>query len=167
MTQPSLLISKIGPESVVLLQNLLQLYVHDMSEWFQLDVEPDGTYAYDASSIWDKYDVYLAKLGDSIAGFALIGPAAEWLGDDKGAHDVHEFFVLRRFRRAGVGASMAKLLWSERRGEWLVRVIEANTPAVPFWRAAIAGYTRGSFQEETRIVNARPWRFFRFTSARE
>ena len=35
-------------------------------------------------------------------GFALIGSAAEWLGEI-GSHDVHEFFILRKFRRRGVG----------------------------------------------------------------
>jgi predicted acetyltransferase len=157
-------ISKLGPDSEVVLRNLFQHYMHDMSEWFQFDTQSDGSYTYDTSSIWKKgYDVYLAKANDSIAGFALIGSAAEWLGDT-GAHDVHEFFVLRRFRRSGFGQSMAIFVWDERPGQWLVRVLQANAPAVLFWRTAISGYSRGLYEEEGRIVNGRPWRFFRFVS---
>lgn len=160
----SLLISKIGPESDVLLRNLFEHYMHDMAEWFEIDTKADGSYSYDTSLVWARgYDAYLAEVGDSIAGFALIGSAVEWLGEI-GAHDVHEFFVIRRFRRSGVGQKMATFLWNERPGEWLVRVLEANAPAVTFWRTAISSYSRGSYEEEGRVVNGRPWRFFRFTS---
>ena len=159
-----LFISKIGPESDVLLQNLFEHYIYDMSEWFEIDTDADGRYAYDTSSLWvTGYGIYLAKVGDSIAGFAIAGPADEWLGDT-GVNDVHEFFIIRRFRRNGFGQRMANLLWNERPGEWLVRVLESNTPAVLFWRTAITSHTRGSYEEQGRIVKGRPWRFFRFAS---
>jgi predicted acetyltransferase len=161
---PDLQISRIGRESDVLLRNLLEHYMHDMSEWFEIDTQADGSYSYDTSHVWENdYEAYLAKIGDSIAGFALTGPANEWLGDTA-ARDMHEFFVLRRFRMGGVGQSMANRLWSERPGEWLVRVLELNAPAVLFWRAAVSGHSGGLHQEEERIVNGRPWRFFRFES---
>ncbi len=145
-----------------MLRNLFQLYIHDMAEWFDIDTEADGSYSYDTSSIWKNgYDAYLAKLGDSLAGFALIGRADEWLGD-VGGHDVHEFFVIRRYRRNGLGQRMATLLWNELPGEWLVRVLEANAPACLFWRRVISKYSLGAYTEEVRIVGGRPWRFFRF-----
>ncbi len=163
----NLTISKIGPESEIVLQNLFQHYLHDMSEWFDVDTKADGSFSYDTSVIWlNGYDTYLAKVGDSIAGFALVGSAAEWLGDVS-AHDIHEFFVLRKFRRSGIGRKMATLLWNEYPGEWLVRVLETNAPAVAFWRTAISNYTCGSYQEEERIADGRAWRFFRFASTVE
>ena len=139
MSPSNLSISKIGPESDAVLRNLFEHYLHDMAEWFEIDTQAGGSYSYDTSSVWDNgYDAYLAKVGDSIAGFALVGSAVEWLGDI-GAHDVHEFFVIRGFRRNGVGQGMATALWNERSGEWLVRVLELNAPAVLFWRTAISG----------------------------
>lgn len=164
MPNSDLSMLKLGPESDVLLKNLFEHYIHDMAEWFDIDTEPDGSYSYDTASVWRHgYDVYLAKAGESIAGFALIGSAAEWLGDS-GAHDVHEFFVIRRFRRRGFGQSMAIRLWSMYPGEWLVRVLEVNKPAVLFWRNAISGYTQGCYREEKRTVNGRAWRFICFAS---
>jgi len=159
----NLSISKIGPESEGVLRNLFQHYLHDMAEWFEIDTEPDGSYAYDLSSIWKNYDVYLAKVDDALAGVALIGSAAEWLGDTA-AHDIHEFFVIRRFRKSGFGKRMATILWSKYPGEWLVRVLEANAPAVLFWRSVIAGYVCDAYYEEGRTVGGRPWRFFQFRS---
>jgi predicted acetyltransferase len=160
----NLSISKVGPEAEFVLRNLFEHYLHDMSEWFEIDTKADGSYSYDTSSIWrDGYEAYLANVGDSITGFALVGSAAEWLGDI-GACDVHEFFVLRRFRRSGIGQRMATLLWNERPGEWLVRVLEANVPALPFWRSTISIYSGGGYKEEERVINGRAWRFFRFVS---
>jgi predicted acetyltransferase len=156
----NLTIAKIGPESDDFLRNLFQRYLHDMAQWFDVEAEPDGSYAYDFSSIWKNYDVYLAKVDDANAGFALVGSAAEWIADSY-ARDVHEFFVMHEFRRAGVGQRMATCVWNKYPGEWLVRVLEANTPAVLFWRASVSHY---SHKEETHHVGGRPWRFFRFTS---
>lgn len=160
-------ISKIGPESEVVLRNLFQYYLHDMAEWFEVDTQADGAYLYDTSSIWTKgYGAYLAKVGDSPAGFALVGSAEEWLGHigTNDMNDMHEFFVIRRFRRNGFGQTMATLVWNERPGKWLVRVLAANAPAVLFWRTTIASHSDGSYQEEGRTINGRPWRFFRFVS---
>src|SRR5882757_3950042 len=134
---------KIGPESDAVLRGLFQHYLRDMAVWFEVEANPDGSYSYDTSVIWEKgYDAYLVKLGDSVAGFALIGSADEYLSE-VGARDVHEFFVLRRFRHGGIGRQMAMHLWNKYRGEWLVRVLEANAPALAFWRAAIAGFPLG------------------------
>jgi predicted acetyltransferase len=160
---PNLVISKIGPESDALLRNLAEHYCHDMSEWFDLDTGADGRYSYDTVSVWAKYDSYLAKVANSIAGFALIGSASEWLAD-VGARDVHEFFIMRKFRRRGIGRSMARFLWNEYPGEWLVRVLEANAPAVTFWRCEISSYSVGSYREAQQIVHGRRWKFFRFVS---
>ena len=136
-----------------------------MAEWFDIDTQPDGTYSYDTSIVWkNNYDVRIARLGNAIAGFALIGSAAEWTGDAS-SRDVREFFVIRRYRRSGVGREMARMLWDEYPGRWLVRVLDRNAPAIAFWRSAIADYSAGEFTEETQTNRSRAWRFFRFTSS--
>jgi predicted acetyltransferase len=160
----NLVISKIGTESDTLLRNLTEHYCHEMSEWFDLDTGVDGRYSYDTASIWaNGYDAYLVKVADSIAGFALIGSASEWV-TEADAHDVHEFFIMRKFRRRGIGRSMARFLWNEYPGEWLVRVLEANASAVAFWRREISSYSVGLYEEAQQIVDNRPWKFFRFIS---
>jgi predicted acetyltransferase len=164
MPSQNLEISKIGPESDLLLRNLFEHYCYDMSEFFEVDTGADGSYSWDTASIWGKgNDAYLVKVGGSIAGFALIGSADEWLGTTD-THDIHEFFIMRRFRRCGFGRRMAAFLWNEYPGEWLVRVFEGNAPAIPFWRAAVSGYSSGLYREERRVVNGHAWTFFRFGS---
>jgi predicted acetyltransferase len=164
MSPTNLVISKIGPESDILLRNLFEHYVHDMAEWFDIDTKADGSYSYNTSWVWKNgCAAYLAKSGDSIAGFAITGSATEWLGDVGGC-DMREFFVIRRYRRNGFGQRMATLLFRERPGKWLVRVLESNAPAVLFWRFVISSYSRGSYSEEARLVAGRRWLFFTFAS---
>jgi len=162
MTSSGLTISRIPAESDLVLRNLFEYYVHDMGEWFAVETKADGSYSYDTSAVWKAgCDAYLATVGDSIAGFAIVGSAAAWLGDS-GAHEIREFFILRRFRRCGWGGKLAGIVWNQRPGAWLVRVLAANSPALAFWRAAIDEHSQGQYEEEERIVNGQSWRFFRF-----
>jgi predicted acetyltransferase len=164
MSPADLLIAKIGPESSVVLRDLFKHYLHDMAEWFEVDTKTDGSYSYDTSEVWDKgYQAYLGRVGDLPAGFALVGSAEQWIGE-AGVHDMDEFFILRRFRRHGFGHKLATFLWDEHPGEWLVRVLEANAPALSFWRTSIASYSNGLYEEDGRISKGRSWRYFRFAS---
>jgi predicted acetyltransferase len=158
-------LERIGRESDPVLRNLFELYLHDMAEWFRFDTGADGRYGYDTeAAVWAPgYEVFLARSDGVLAGFAIVGAAPEWYEHPE-VEDVHEFFVIRKFRHAGVGQHMATMLWDRTPGEWLVRVFEANQPAVPFWRSTIAAYTDGAYLEERRLRNDRPWRFFRFRS---
>jgi predicted acetyltransferase len=62
-----------------------------------------------------------------------------------------EFFVLRMYRRHGVGSEAARSLFEAHAGAWEVHEVAANTPAQAFWRRIIASVTAGHFEEE---VNA-------------
>jgi predicted acetyltransferase len=143
------------------LGNLLELYLHDMAEWFGFDLRADGRYGYDLTS---AKTAYLVRVDGALAGFALIHSAAPWL-DKPDSMDVDEFFIVRRFRQQGLGEHVARWLWELHPGPWLVRVYEANVPAVPFWRGAIAAFTHQDFTEERRLIDDKPWRFFTFDSA--
>ena len=149
------------PAEEAVLANLFELYLHDMAEWFGFDLRADGRYGYELT---DAKAPYLVRADGALAGFALTHSAAPWL-DDPDSMDVDEFFIVRRFRRHGLGAHVASWLWDRYPAPWLVRVFEANVPAVPFWRGTIAAYTAQAFAEERRIIDDKPWRFFTFDSA--
>jgi predicted acetyltransferase len=148
-----------------ILARLLALYLHDLSVFFPIAPDPDGRFVYPRlSAYWEEPEArfpFMVRAGSELAGFALAtrgSPASA----DPGVYDVAEFFVLRGLRRTGVGRRAAELLWSRLPGRWVVRVLERNEPALPFWRAAIAEHTGGAFREETRSLGGRPWRVFEF-----
>ena len=48
-----------------------------------------------------------------------------------------EFFVMRKYRRTGVGTDAARAIFERFPGAWQVREEEANVGAIHFWRRAI------------------------------
>jgi predicted acetyltransferase len=96
-----------------------------------------------------------------VAGFVLAtrgSPATE----DPDVLDVAEFFVMRRYRRFGVGRRAAFLLWKRLPGKWTVRASEGNLGAVAFWADVIAEFTNGVMMESIRPGNPNDWRVFSF-----
>lgn len=157
------------PSDAALLSNLLELYIHDLSEVFPAVVlGADGRFGYDKLPLYwsepERRFPFLIRQGTRIAGFALItrgSPAS----DDPDVFDVAEFFVLRSHRRFGVGRRAAFLLWDRFPGQWIVRVSEGNRGGIPFWAGVIAEYTQGSFTELERPGTPYAWRVFSFAGA--
>jgi predicted acetyltransferase len=48
-----------------------------------------------------------------------------------------EFFVMRKYRRGGVGTALAREVFARFPGEWQVRQMTSNPAATAFWRRAI------------------------------
>jgi predicted acetyltransferase len=155
------------PDMAPMLSNLLELYVHDLSEIFPVELGPDGRFGYETLPLYwadpATHYAFLIKRGSHVAGFAFAtrgSPAS----DDPEDLDVAEFFVLRGYRRSGVGRQAAMALWDSVPGHWVVRVSEANRPGLPFWSEVIRSYTCGDFVERVRPGNPQSWRVFRFAS---
>jgi predicted acetyltransferase len=156
------------PADAALLVNLLELYLHDLSESFPIHVGADGRFGYEfLPRYWTEAGrrfPFLIRSGSRVAGFVLVtrgSPATE----DPTDLDVAEFFVLRQYRRSGVGRQAACLLWSRLPGRWVVRVSEGNPRALRFWPAVIREYTGGAFSETGRPGAPHPWRVFTFESS--
>jgi len=145
----------------------MELYVHDLSEVFPIELKADGRFGYDKLPLYwsepERRFPFLIKCGARIAGFVLVtrgSPAS----DDPGIFDIAEFLVLRRYRRSGVGRRAAFLVWDRFPGRWTVRVSEGNVKALPFWERVIAEYTNGVVTELRRPGSPSGWRVFTFVS---
>ena len=77
--------------------------------------------------------------------------------------DVAEFFVLRGYRRLGVGRQAAFALWDTVPGQWVVRVAEANRARQWFWTDVVASYAPGAFGEDAPRAED-GWLIFTFAS---
>jgi len=163
---PDVALDVASPGDAGLLANLLELYVHDLSEVFpRIQIGADGRFGYDSLSLYwsepERRFPFFIRCDGRIAGFVLVtrgSPAS----DDPDVFDVAEFFILRRYRRSGVGRLAAFLLWNRLPGRWIVRVSEANRGAMPFWAGVVAEYTKGALTECTREGSPAPWRVFSF-----
>lgn len=157
-----------GRDEQTSLAGLFELYIYDFSEILSLDVGDDGRFQLPAlDPYWTDpgHQPFLLRVDGRLAGFALVRDRSRLTGRE-GVRDMAEFFVLRRYRRRGVGVRAAALVFDRFQGPWEVRQRPENRDATAFWRRAIAHYTGGRFDEA--LWNDAQWRgpVQRFDSAR-
>ena len=136
-------------------RNLFMPYMHDMSEAAGIDVGEDGAFALpkNFATWWSEPGTrfpFLARADGKLAGLAFVRKAST----EPPTYDMGEFFVLRRYRRAGVGRRFACQLFDRFPGRWEVRELPLNTAAQSFWRRIIADYTAGEFEDTTEYFPA-------------
>ena len=154
------------PEEEPVLENLLELYVYEFSELLGIDAGEDGRFGYPHLSLyWSEPARYpfLVRVDGKLAGFVLVkkgdgvaGCGVVW--------DVAEFFVLRAYRRRGVGTRVAHDVWRRFPGPWEVRVMEENAPAQRFWAAAVVKFRGESASPVPVEKDGRWWQVFTFES---
>lgn len=166
-TRPAVTLDVARAEEAPVLANLLELYTHELSDVFGLEIGADGRYGYPRLAQYfgepGRFP-FLIRVGERLAGFALatLGSPAS---DDPQAMDVAEFFVLRRHRKSGVGGRAAVRLWNGFPGRtWTVRVSSGNAPALSFWKGAVGAYARDGFRESELPGIPHPWRVLTFRS---
>lgn len=164
-----IVLDRAAPSDATLLANLIELYLHDLSPAFpSIQLGADGRFGYEKLPLYwtepDRRFPFLIRYRTRVAGFALATRGSP-MSDDPTVFDVAEFFILRNYRRDGVGRRAAFLLWDHHPGRWIVRVSEGNSGALPFWTSVIAEYTDGNATEFTRPGDTHNWRVFSFESA--
>lgn len=141
-------------EESQLLRNLMQLYLYDFSELAGDDVNAFGMFSF---PYLDHYWTdpgrfpFLIWVGGKPAGFIMLRRGSYFTqGEAKGAPLpmlVAEFFILRKYRRQGLGARAARWIFDLFPGRWEVAEIPENSAAQAFWREVIGAYTAGRFEE--------------------
>lgn len=153
-------------EQAPILANLLELYIHDFSEFLNVAPGPDGRFGYPRLPLyWSDpgRHPFLVKVDGQWAGFALVKQGSE-VSNNADVWDIAEFFVLRGYRRQGIGTQIAHDVWKKLPGRWEVRVIASNTPARDFWAAAIASFAGKSIHPVRLGKDGEWWDVFSFDS---
>ena len=148
------------------LANLLELYAHDFSEFHKLELGPDGRFGYQKPPLyWSEPSRYpfLVKVEGNLAGLALVKKGSEISGNET-VWDMAEFFVVRGYRRRGIGTVIAHKVWRRFRGLWEIRVMDSNQAARVFWEGAISIYIGGRLRSARVMRGSECWRLFSFES---
>jgi|SRR5580698_9051024 predicted acetyltransferase len=163
---PGLEVIPAAPDQAPILANLLELYAHDFSEFHNVEIGEDGRFGYQALPLyWSEPDrhPFLIMLDGKLAGLALVKKGSDVSGREA-VWDVAEFFILRAYRRRGIGTQAAHQVWRRFPGPWEVRVMQANVSAQQFWAGAIATFS-GTLIHPVFIENGgERWNLFSFES---
>ncbi|MCP8467103.1 GNAT family N-acetyltransferase [Pseudomonas sp. ZM23] len=139
MTDIPIELVQTGPEHAELIRNLYQYYAYDSSDWEQEDVEVDGRFYVHQQHLaryWSEpqWSANLILADGFIAGFLLI-ERSELEGVE--ALELADLFVLRKYRRLGIGRALATQVLLGGDTPWLVRFYRQDSVAQAFWRAVL------------------------------
>jgi predicted acetyltransferase len=114
------------------LENLGQLYRHDLSEALGLMPNQDGTFnnrRLDAFRTGEnpEHRAWLITAAGKLAGFVMTDP------HEDGSMTIDDFFVVRALRRTGVGRDAARQTIARFPGPWRIGFQRYNPGVERFW----------------------------------
>lgn len=131
------------------LRNLMELCQHDYSEYDGANVDEHGLFGYKyLDNYWTEPErfPFVVRVSGKLAGFVLVRTVDS--PNQGTTHAIAEFFVMRKYRRQGVGRQVAWQIFDMFPGQWSLYQEEDNLPAQSFWRRVIAEYTQGAYTDE-------------------
>lgn len=136
MNKDEVKIVQINIEDINILENLMALYLHDLSEYADdLKVNGVGKFVYEGLEFYFKTEElkpFFIYAQDEIAGFILLnsGRYVPMIID----YSVHEFFILKSFRKKGIGSMAIKRIFDMYKGKYKIVQLAKNELAISFWR---------------------------------
>ena len=130
-----------------LIQRMMELYQYDFTEFEDNDLDSHGYFGYPyLDHYWSESGrhPFLVRVDEKLAGFVLVNRHAYIPGNEC---SIAEFFILRKYRRRGVGKTVAFYIFNQFQGKWEIQELESNIPAQTFWRKVIGEYTQGLYHE--------------------
>ena len=144
------------------IENLMQFYLYDFSEWLPLKLAGHGFFSIQPQvDYWRKPATrpFLITVDGELAGFMTVDDQTHL---DGAQLNVGYLFVTRRFRGQGVATFVVSTLLHQFPGQWQIFHIEANPPARQFWAAVMPDISAGRFTRHSLMAEGYPCTFYRF-----
>ncbi|WP_066185898.1 MULTISPECIES: GNAT family N-acetyltransferase [Gracilibacillus] len=139
------------------LRQLMELYSYDFSEFTGIDVNLYGFYGYRyLDHYWTEAgrSPFFVLVDGKLAGFVLVNDHCHISKEDN-ARSIGEFFIMRKYRKTGVGSKAAALIFQQFTAHWEILVHPENQVADKFWQKMIEQYTDGNYL--TKKVVTEDW----------
>lgn len=129
------------PEHQSVLRHLTQLYCHDLSEFVGDDVDEQGLFDHpdlgtEAYWVEESKHPFLIQADGKIAGFAVVQRTEK--ENVPSENIIAYFFILRKYRRKGIGTEAVRKIFSIFSGKWGVGYVKKNEPAKLFWHKVVS-----------------------------
>lgn len=126
---------------------MLEIYKYDFSEFSDDDINEYGYFGYKyIDNYWNEKGrhPFFIRVDGKLAGLVLVRSCCQY-NDLPNPHNIAEFFVMKKYRKKGVGRTAAVRVFEMFRGGWEISVWTNNLPAQNFWGKVIAEYTNGKY----------------------
>lgn len=130
-----------------IIQRMMELYQYDFSEFENIDLDEHGYFGYlYLDYYWVEADrhPFLVRVNSKLAGFVLVNQYTYLPGSQ---YSVAELFILRKYRKHGIGRQVAFHVFDLFCGRWEIHQVHTNSVAQQFWRSVIRAYTENNYTE--------------------
>ncbi|MGY2341188.1 GNAT family N-acetyltransferase [Pseudomonas sp. SDO5532_S415] len=159
---PSIELHPAQRDELETIENLMQFYTYDFSEWLPLKLGEHGFFNIQPlPDYWRKPATrpFLIRVDGELAGFVTVDDDTHLPG---ACYNIGYLFVARHFRGQGVARFVVSTLLSRFPGQWQIFHIEANQPARLFWTAIMPGLSRDGFTRHQQTIKGYPCTLYRF-----
>ncbi|MCI8529847.1 MAG: GNAT family N-acetyltransferase [Lachnospiraceae bacterium] len=126
---------------------MMELYKYDFSEFSDDDINEYGYFGYlRIDDYWNEEGRYpfFIRVDEKLAGLVLVRSCCEY-NNLSNPHNIAEFFVMKKYRRKGVGKVVAMKIFDMFPGGWEISQWVNNLPAQNFWKQVISEYTNKKY----------------------
>jgi predicted acetyltransferase len=150
-------IRRATPADRLPLARMLELYQYELSDIWDQDLDAHGEYGYELDRFWrdPACHAFVATVAGCYAGLALVDGSSRVGNAGPGGHWMNQFFVLKKYRRLGLGRQLARTVFEALPGPWEVGQMSLNYAAQGFWRQVVAEVSGGQYQEH--VLRSGPW----------
>ncbi|MGE8066274.1 GNAT family N-acetyltransferase [Pseudomonas sp. NPDC089569] len=159
---PSIELHAAQRDELETIENLMQFYAHDFSEWLPLKLGDQGFFNLQPlTDYWRKPETrpFLIRVDGELAGFVTLDDDTH-LPDTR--YNIGYLFVSRRFRGKGVAKTTVATLLSRFPGQWQIFHLEVNRSARRFWAAVMPELCPGGFSRHRQTIEGHPCILYRF-----
>ncbi|MDE5992034.1 MAG: GNAT family N-acetyltransferase [Oscillospiraceae bacterium] len=144
-------VEPILPEQKSVFVQMMELYSYDFSEFSDYDINEYGYFGYShIDDYWNENGRYpfFIRVDGKLAGLVLVRSCCEY-NNLINPHNIAEFFVMKKYRRKGVGKTASMKIFDMFPGGWETSQWSNNLPAQKFWEKVVAEYTNGKYNTFT------------------
>lgn len=135
-------VEKIELQNKEILKNVYQFYLHDMSEYNNEDIDSIGLYDVDFLNLFwgeEGLTAFFIMIAEKVAGVILL-QSGKWAPPSGEDYYISNFFVLKKYRRNGVGRKALKELFALYPGKYMLGQIPSNKLAINFWKSVYSRF---------------------------
>jgi len=146
---------KVNSNKKELLENLLQLYLHDISYYFPIEFDNNTCkYKYNLSSYFNNNYAYFITNNNEIAGFILIDD------NSNNNYEISEIFILNNYKNKDIGKETIYKIFNKYKGNWTIKAVPNSNIAESFWDKVIYNYTNNNYKKLLTGKYNRPEYYF-------
>jgi predicted acetyltransferase len=127
---------------------LYQFYEYDFTQYTEKDLNNFGRFDVSLEHYWQdpRWNPFIICYLGQIVGFVVV-LFEDYDVDPDPTHVIYDFFIIRKYRRKGLGKLAAIKAFDLYKANWKTAQMSNNEPAIFFWRKVVSQYTSGSFNE--------------------